>query len=62
VTATVWLTVDEVMDRTTLLEPDINRLVVAGDFPPPVKKSDGTFVWREIEINEWIETRPRATR
>lgn len=59
-TATVWLSIDDVTDRTTLLEPDIKKLVVAGDFPPPVKKSDGTSVWREIDIDEWIALRPRV--
>lgn len=60
VTATVWLTVDEVTDRTTLLEPEIKKLIAAGEFPSPLQGEDGARVWRETDIDEWIESRPRA--
>lgn len=58
-TATVWLTVDEVTDRTTLQEPEIKKLIAAGEFPSPVQGEDGARVWRESDIDEWISARPR---
>lgn len=60
-TATVWLTVDDVTDRTTLLEPEIKKLVAAGEFPQPVQGESGARVWREPDIDEWIAARPRAS-
>lgn len=58
-TATVWLTVDDVTDRTTLLEPEIKKLIAAGKFPSPVQGEDGARAWREADIDEWISARPR---
>ncbi len=61
-TATTWLTLDDVKDCTTLPHREINRLVASGEFPEPVKQPDGTLAWRESDIDKWIERRPRVTR
>lgn len=58
-TATVWLTVDDVTDRTTLLKSEIKKLVAAGAFPAPVSGEGGANVWRETDIEKWIAARPR---
>lgn len=58
-TAIVWLTVDEVTDRTTLPALQIKKLVAAGEFPSPVQGEDGARLWRETDIDAWIDARPR---
>lgn len=59
-TATPWLTLDDVKDRTTLPHRVIMGLVANDDFPQPVQQRDGTPAWRELDIDEWIALRPRA--
>lgn len=58
-TPITWLAIDEVRDRTTLPRTEINRLVKAGTFPKPESIS-GKAVWRETDIDQWIDTRPIA--
>ncbi len=60
-TAIVWLTLDDVKDRTTLPRSEIKRLVASREFPSPIERTDGSHVWREADIDQWIECRPRAT-
>ena len=38
----------------------IYRKVRSGDFPEPVDVGGGTVRWREDELLEWLESRPRA--
>lgn len=59
-TAIVWLTLDDVKDRTTLSRPEIERFVASREFPSPVQGADGACVWREGEIDDWIAGRPRV--
>lgn len=59
-TATMWLTLDDVKDRTTLPHHEIMTFVARGEFPPPVEQADGALAWRESEIEAWIEARPRV--
>lgn len=59
-TATSWLTLDDVKDRTTLPRTEIMCFVENGDFPSPVEQPDGTHAWRESDIDKWIESRPRV--
>lgn len=59
--AIVWLTLDDVTDRTTLSRPEIERLVASGEFPSPVQGEDGACVWRDGDIDQWIDGRPRVT-
>ena len=58
-TPITWLAIDEVRDRTTLPRIEINRLVEAGTFPKPESIS-GKAVWRETDIDQWIDARPIA--
>ena len=58
-TPITWLAIDEVRDRTTLPRTEINRLVKAGTFPKPESIS-GKAVWRETDIDQWIDARPIA--
>lgn len=61
-TATTWLTIGDVQDRTTLPHGEIMGLVASADFPSPVEQPDGTPAWRASDIDEWIEARPRVKR
>lgn len=61
-TATSWLTLDDLKDRTTLPQSEIERFIASGHFPEPVKQPDGTLAWRESEIEAWIVARPRVQR
>ena len=58
-TPITWLAIDEVRDRTTLPRTEINRFVKAGTFPKPESIS-GKAVWRETDIDQWIDARPIA--
>jgi predicted DNA-binding transcriptional regulator AlpA len=54
---TPWLTIDDVTDRTTLPPAEIAALVIEGSFPQPVVMA-GSSVWREPDIDHWIDSRP----
>lgn len=51
---------DEVCDRTGLSRTTIWRRERDGDFPRRVQLGDNTVAWVESEVEEWIESRPRA--
>ena len=59
-TGTIWLTIDDVKNRTTLPRIEIKRLVEAGSFPKPEQIAAGKLAWRECDIDSWIDTRPIA--
>jgi prophage regulatory protein len=49
-----------VMELTTYSRPSIYRLISQGRFPVPLKLGDGKIAFRESEVLEWLESRPRA--
>ena len=49
-----------VLDRTSLSDATIRRMVDAGSFPKPVKPSPNRKAWREADVNAWIATRVEA--
>ncbi len=49
--------VEELVGMST---SSIYRKVRSGDFPEPVDVGGGTVRWREDELLEWLESRPRA--
>ena len=59
-TATTWLTIDDVKDRTTLPHREIMGLVASDEFPQPEQQANGTPAWRGHDIEAWIEARPRV--
>jgi prophage regulatory protein len=38
----------------------IRKMRKAGTFPEPLAVGENSVAWREDEIDEWIETRPRV--
>ncbi len=49
-----------VVELTTYSRPSIYRLTDQGRFPVPLQLGDGKIAFREVEILEWINSRPRA--
>ncbi len=49
-----------VVELTTYSRPSIYRLIDQGRFPVPLKLGGGKIAFREAEILEWLESRPRA--
>jgi predicted DNA-binding transcriptional regulator AlpA len=43
-----------------LSREQIRRKRKEGTFPEPIAVGDNSVAWLENEIDEWIETRPRA--
>jgi predicted DNA-binding transcriptional regulator AlpA len=50
----------DVMDRTLLTRAEIQSMLRRGIFVKPVEVSPGNLMWRESDIDHWIETRPIA--
>jgi len=55
------LRLPQVEALTGLTRSPIYRRIADGDFPAPVLLGKRAVGWRESEIAEWIESRPRAT-
>ena len=55
------LTCHEVLDRTRISRSTIYRAMREGRFPLPLKIGVKAIRWRAVEIDEWLESRPRAT-
>jgi len=49
-----------VIDRTSLSEATLRRMIAARKFPPPVKVSTNRIAWREPEVDQWVASRPVA--
>ena len=43
------------MSKTTLYE-----LIAKGEFPPPVSITGRSVGWRQYEVVEWLDSRPKA--
>lgn len=54
------LRIDEVTSRVGLSRTTIWRREREGEFPARVKLSGNAVAWREDEVEEWIEGRPRV--
>ncbi len=54
------LTIDEVVARIPFSRVHIYRLMKRGEFPQRVRVCERRVAWRESEIREYIESRPRA--
>ena len=54
------LRLPDVLARTALSKPTLYRLMNAGDFPRSVSLGGRAVGWRDNEITEWIESRPRT--
>lgn len=54
------LALPTVLDKTSLSEPTIRRMMERQEFPRPVKLSANRVAWREPDVNEWINGRSVA--
>ena len=51
----------QVEARTSLSRSSIYRLMRQGSFPEPLRVGERAVRWREEEISEYLDSRPRAT-
>lgn len=54
------LALPQVMDRTSLSEPTLRRLIERAQFPRAVKVSANRKAWRETDVVAWINSRVEA--
>ena len=50
----------QVEEITGLSRSSIYRLMKSGEFPRPVKVGPAAVRWRESDIMDWLESRPRS--
>lgn len=56
----VFLSYADVMDRTTLTRIEFQQLLREDAFVEPIEVAPNDWVWRESDIDDWIESRPAA--
>jgi prophage regulatory protein len=54
------LTKREVVARTSLSPATIWRRMKAGDFPMSVQLTPGKVGWHEVDVDQWLKSRPRG--
>ena len=54
------LRLPDVLKLTGLSRSSVYRLEAKGDFPKRVHLSERATAWRENELLDWIESRPRV--
>lgn len=54
--STTLLRIAEVSKKTTLAKSTIWAKMAQGKFPKPTKLSESINVWRESDIDAWIES------
>ena len=50
----------DVEKKTGLSKATVYRLVKERKFPQPIQLTERAVAWRSEEIDEWLESRPRA--
>lgn len=50
----------EVARRCFLSTRTIERMIVAGEFPPPLRIGRSRVAWRTSEVESWLAARPRV--
>ena len=53
------LRIQEVSDLTSLAKSTINLWVTQGKFPKPLMLSSTVKVWREPDIDDWIDEKSK---
>ena len=56
------LTVEQVMDRTTLSESEIRRRMAESQFPKPIKLSAKRVAWIPSEVTAWVQDQIKRER
>jgi len=58
------LTLEEVINCVSMTKSTIYRYINKGEFPPPIKMDStnpaSASMWRESDVENFIDTRPRA--
>ena len=49
----IYIGMSTVCELTDLAARDINKLLVKGTFPTPVKSAEGGIVWIKDEVKKW---------
>lgn len=57
-----FLTLAEVIDKTTLKESEIRRRMADGTFPSSVPIGERRVVWVEAEVDAWMREQIQAAR
>ena len=55
------LKVHEVEEMTSLSRSTLYVMMRSGDFPEPLKLGQRAVRWWTSEVQDWLDTRPRAT-
>ncbi len=55
-----FIKIHEVLARTGLSRSHLYALAQRGEFPKPVKLTERSSAWVELEVQEWIEARIAA--
>ena len=50
------LRISEVSEKTTLAKSTLWLKIAKGEFPKPIKLSPAISVWKESDIDAWIES------
>jgi prophage regulatory protein len=54
------LRIAQVSEKTTLAKSTLWLKIAQGQFPKPIKLSPGINVWKDSEIDAWIESHTSA--
>lgn len=57
----ILLTRQQVEKIVGIRRSTIYKLMRLGRFPEPIKISPGCVRWRKAELEDWINSRPKAT-
>lgn len=60
VSPTDWLSTIEVLARLRISRPTLHAWIANADFPRPFRCSARRFVWKVSEVEQWLQSRPRA--
>lgn len=56
------LSVEQVMDRTTLSETEIRRRTADNKFPKPIRLSAKRIAWIPSEVTAWVQEQIKQAR
>ncbi len=55
------LKIDQVLEVCAISNSTLYASISRGEFPKPVKVGVRAVAWRQVDVLEWIESRPSAT-
>jgi prophage regulatory protein len=54
--------IPEVLYRVGISRTQLYRLIARGDFPPPIRLSDRISIWRQHDVDAWLQERLGCNR